>query len=247
MTAGLRAATRRDRPASLLDVAGHLVRDPLLELHWIAYGLLERTIARGARAHLAAGAGRGPVGRELDLRGHPGARRGPRESSPSRTAGRSWSSSSTRRRAGSDASPAPPIADDPARRTGPPAAPPRLSVAASAIVDDLIGDPEPDVQKALSWALRTLASVDLAATAAFLRAETRTARATDDGYRAWVIRDTLREAAGAARGGAAGRPRAASAGAPAPPRRPEPRRRPPTSSRTALAVPPAERPVIDRT
>ncbi|MDQ1324383.1 MAG: hypothetical protein QG587_1719, partial [Chloroflexota bacterium] len=45
VTGGLRAATRRDRPASLLDVAGHLVRDPLLELHWIAYGLLERTIA----------------------------------------------------------------------------------------------------------------------------------------------------------------------------------------------------------
>ena len=59
-----------------------------------------------------------------------------------------------------------------------------------AIVGDLIGDPEPDVQKALSWALRTLAAVDLPATAAFLRAETRTARATDDGYRAWVIRDT---------------------------------------------------------
>ena len=59
-----------------------------------------------------------------------------------------------------------------------------------AIVGDLVGDPEPDVQKALSWALRTLAAVDLPATAAFLRTEADVARATDDGYRAWVIRDT---------------------------------------------------------
>ena len=40
----LRAATRNDRPTTLLDVAEHLVRDPNPELHWIAYGLLERTI-----------------------------------------------------------------------------------------------------------------------------------------------------------------------------------------------------------
>ncbi len=76
-----------------------------------------------------------------------------------------------------------------------------------AIVGDLIGDPEPDVQKALSWALRTLAAVDLPATAAFLRAETRAARATDDGYRAWVIRDTCEKLPARPRGGAEGRPR----------------------------------------
>jgi hypothetical protein len=47
------------------------------------------------------------------------------------------------------------------------------------------------VQKALSWALRSLAMVDPAATVAFLRAETARAAATADGHRAWVIRDTF--------------------------------------------------------
>ena len=55
----------------------------------------------------------------------------------------------------------------------------------------LMGDPEPDVQKALSWALRSLAAIDLAAVITFLDVETATARKTGDGERAWVIRDTL--------------------------------------------------------
>ena len=173
-----RRPARRDPPRphrrALLDVAGHLVREPPLELHWLAFGLLERTIAERPGAHLAARAGGGPDGRELDHAWTPLRTSRRAGSSPSRTAGRSWSSSSTRRRAGSAASPAPP--SPPSRtRTGPPAAPPRSPAAASRIVGDLIGDPEPDVQKALSWALRSLAVVDLPATAAFLRAEARTA------------------------------------------------------------------------
>jgi 3-methyladenine DNA glycosylase AlkD len=60
-----------------------------------------------------------------------------------------------------------------------------------ALVGQLIGDDEPDVQKALSWALRTLADLDVAATTRFLEAETRTARLTGDGHRAWVIRDSV--------------------------------------------------------
>src|SRR5262249_23560635 len=59
------------------------------------------------------------------------------------------------------------------------------------LVRELIGDAEPDVQKALSWALRSMAMIDPAATTAFLNAEAETAAATDDGHRAWVIRDTL--------------------------------------------------------
>jgi hypothetical protein len=55
----------------------------------------------------------------------------------------------------------------------------------------LIGDDEPDVQKALSWALRSLIVIDSDGVAAFARDETDTARATGDGHRAWVIRDTL--------------------------------------------------------
>jgi len=60
-----------------------------------------------------------------------------------------------------------------------------------AAIAQLIGDDEPDVQKALSWALRSLAPIDETAVARFLETETRTARRTNDGHRAWVIRDSL--------------------------------------------------------
>jgi len=240
----LRAATRRDRPASVLDVAGHLVRDPHLELHWIAYGLLERTVvddpertwqlvrAEGRSAGnwicvdtLARVAARGILAEpyrwaELEQLVY----------SPSR-----WE----RRLAGSTIATVP-HTDRTAGRT------PEVVRHGMAIVGDLMGDPEPDVQKALSWALRTLAAVDLPATTAFLRAETRTARDTDDGYRAWVIRDSCEKLPAPL----AAELRDALAGI---------RRRPgaPSTSRASaraadflaygLAVPPAERPIIDRT
>ncbi|MGZ6314340.1 MAG: DNA alkylation repair protein [Candidatus Limnocylindrales bacterium] len=60
-----------------------------------------------------------------------------------------------------------------------------------ALLGQLIGDNEPDVQKALSWALRTLTTLDPEATTRFLEAEAQTARLTDDGNRAWVIRDSV--------------------------------------------------------
>ncbi len=59
------------------------------------------------------------------------------------------------------------------------------------LVGLLIGDPEPDVQKALSWALRNLAAVDRGAVTAFCRREAGRAATTSDGARAWVVRDTL--------------------------------------------------------
>ena len=59
------------------------------------------------------------------------------------------------------------------------------------LVGQLIGDAEPDVQKALSWALRNLAQVDPAPVVAFCRAQALAAAATGDGNRAWVLRDTL--------------------------------------------------------
>jgi 3-methyladenine DNA glycosylase AlkD len=55
----------------------------------------------------------------------------------------------------------------------------------------LIGDAEPMVQKALSWALREWTLVDAAAVADFLRAEAAIAAAQRDGARAWVVRDAL--------------------------------------------------------
>jgi 3-methyladenine DNA glycosylase AlkD len=59
------------------------------------------------------------------------------------------------------------------------------------LVGQLIGDAEPDVQKALSWALRELAKVDPAPVAAFCRAEADRAAAAADGHRARVLRDAL--------------------------------------------------------
>lgn len=59
------------------------------------------------------------------------------------------------------------------------------------LIGMLIGDAEPDVQKALSWALRSLAPIDTDAVVAFVERETATAIKTNDGNRAWVLRDTL--------------------------------------------------------
>jgi 3-methyladenine DNA glycosylase AlkD len=55
----------------------------------------------------------------------------------------------------------------------------------------LIGDAEPDVQKALSWAYRSMTVVDLEATTEALERESERAASDLDGHRAWVIRDVL--------------------------------------------------------
>lgn len=62
---------------------------------------------------------------------------------------------------------------------------------ALAILETLIGDDEPDVQKALSWALRSWSGVDPQGVIAFLERETDRAVRSGDGHRAWVIRDAL--------------------------------------------------------
>ena len=59
------------------------------------------------------------------------------------------------------------------------------------LIRELIGDHEPDVQKALAWAVRSLAQVDRDGTAAFLAEQAEIAATTADGQRAWVIRDAL--------------------------------------------------------
>jgi 3-methyladenine DNA glycosylase AlkD len=241
---GLRAATRRDRPTTLLDIAAALLREPLVELHWLAIDILDRTIvaepeqtwqlvrAEARRAtewitvdRLAHVAGRGVLAEtyrwaELEQLVY----------SPSR-----WE----RRLAGSTVATIPAV-DRTAGRTA------DVARRGLSIVGDLVGDADPEVQKALSWALRTLAAIDLPATAAFLRAEALTARGTDDGHRAWVVRDAtpklpaplaaeLKEAIAGVRKrpGAAATSRASAAAA--------------GFGALGLAVPPAERTTIDRT
>jgi 3-methyladenine DNA glycosylase AlkD len=69
---------------------------------------------------------------------------------------------------------------------------PRLAGTPSlALLESLIGDDEPDVQKALSWALRSWQEVDPSGVEAFLRREAELAAETADGHRAWVVRDAL--------------------------------------------------------
>jgi hypothetical protein len=59
------------------------------------------------------------------------------------------------------------------------------------VLGQLIGDAEADVQKSLSWALRSWLEVDPHAVHEFIRYEARRAVDDDDGHRAWVVRDAL--------------------------------------------------------
>ncbi|MGH2511391.1 MAG: DNA alkylation repair protein, partial [Candidatus Limnocylindrales bacterium] len=59
------------------------------------------------------------------------------------------------------------------------------------LIEDLLGDAQPNVQKALAWALRSLVRVDSDAVLAFVQAQAGRAAATDDGQRAWVLREAL--------------------------------------------------------
>jgi 3-methyladenine DNA glycosylase AlkD len=185
----VRAGTRGVRPTPFLFLADRILREPELETRWLAFDLLERALEgeaertwqllrRAAReaadwitvdslAHsYATGIGREPYRwAELEQLVY----------SPSRWERRLVGSTiatmtHARRRARRD---------------------PDLPGRALALLALLIGDAEPDVQKALSWAYRSLAALDPEATTAALESETSTAVAQDDGHRAWVIRDSL--------------------------------------------------------
>jgi 3-methyladenine DNA glycosylase AlkD len=66
-----------------------------------------------------------------------------------------------------------------------------LNTPALKLIAALIGDAEPDVQKALSWALRSWLEVDPNGVRELIRAETADALRTNDGHRSWVLRDAL--------------------------------------------------------
>ena len=184
-----RAATRRDPAATLLFVADRLFRERELEARWFAFGILSRTVAadpertwqlirRGGReaadwitvdtlAHcLARGIVAEPY-RWTELEGL--------TLSPNR-----WE----RRLVGSTIATLP-FADRTLGRR------PEVASRGLALLGELIGDAEPDVQKALAWAYRSLTIVDPVATADALAAEADTAARTSDGHRAWVVRDAL--------------------------------------------------------
>lgn len=186
---GFRKATRGDRPTPLLFIADRLFGERELEARWFAFGLLERTLAdetertwqllrraaREAADWITVDSLAHPYGKGIAQEPYRWAELELLVYSPSRWERRLVGStiatlSAVDRRRGRD---------------------PEVATHALPLLASLMGDAEPDVQKALAWAYRSLTVVDAAATEAALRAQAELAATTDDGHRAWVIRDTL--------------------------------------------------------
>ena len=184
-----RQATRDDRPTTLLYVVDRLFREPRLEARWFAFGLLGRTLpveperswqllrraAREAGEWITVDTLARSYAAGILAESYRWAELEQLVYSPSR-----WE----RRLVGSTIATIP-FEDRVAGRL------PEVADRALAILATLIGDHEPDVQKALSWAYRSVLVVDAGAVTAAMRTETAIAADTDDGHRAWVIRDTL--------------------------------------------------------
>jgi 3-methyladenine DNA glycosylase AlkD len=186
---GFRAVSRKTSASTLLDLAGALLQQPIVEHHWIAFGLLERTVRteperswqllRQAATHAADWA-------TVDALAHPVAKGILAE--PYRWAELEqlvYSPSSWERRLVAST-----IATIPHAERGP-GRQPIVVERGLALLGELIGDAAPEVRKALSWAYRTLAQIDLAATVNELRREAAEAARAGDGHRAWVIRDSF--------------------------------------------------------
>jgi len=181
--------TKHDSASTLLYVADRLLREPELEARWIGMALLERTVTsepeRSWQLIRRAAADAGdwitvdtlahPAGKGILQQPHRWEELEQLTISPSR-----WE----RRLVGSTIATIPFIDRTLGRR-------PEVAATSLAILALLIGDSGPDVQKSLAWAYRSMAAVDLEATTRALGAEAETAAATDDGHRAWVIRDAL--------------------------------------------------------
>ena len=191
---GLREETRRERTAPLLFLADRLYRERELEFRWLAFGLLERVVAddperawqllrraaREAADWITVDALAHPVGKGILLEPYRWAELEQLVFSPSR-----WE----RRLVGSTIATVPFID----RRRG------RDAIVIEhglPLIASLIGDSEPDVQKALAWALRSLTLVDIEAVALFCADQAERAIAEADGNRAWVIRDALPKLSG---------------------------------------------------
>ncbi|MEA2608683.1 MAG: hypothetical protein QOJ75_926 [Chloroflexota bacterium] len=186
---GFKVASKGTRPTPLLFLADRLFREPELESRWFAFGLLERTLgiepertwqllrraAREAGDWITVDSLAHPYGTGIALEPYRWAELEQLIYSPSRWERRLVGSTIAtmthgRRRSGRD---------------------PELPRIALALLAQLMGDAEPDVQKALAWAYRSLAALDPAATHAALLKETELAATDGDGHRAWVIRDAL--------------------------------------------------------
>ena len=186
---GFRRATRQDPPSVLLFLADRLFRAPELECRWFAVTILERTLeAEPERTWqlLRRAAREAADWITVDGLAHPYAAGIAAE--PYRWAELEqlvYSRSRWERRlVGST------IATM-THRHGRAGRGPDVVTNALPLLDQLIGDAEPEVQKALAWAYRSLAAIDASATADALRRHADRAAREDDGHRAWVVRDSL--------------------------------------------------------
>lgn len=187
---GLAAATLADRATTLLFVADRLLREEHLEARWIAFDVLERTLpgepertwqllrsaSRGAGDWITVDTLARPFATGIALEPYRWSELEQLVYSPSR-----WE----RRLVGSTVAT---LSHGRSRRT----LGPDIVARAMPILAQLMGDAEPDVQKALSWAYRSLAALDRQAVTAAMHVEGSIAMRTADGHRAWVIRDVLR-------------------------------------------------------
>jgi len=186
---GFRDATKRERTSTWIFLADRLFREPEIEARWFAFAMLDRLLtdepertwqllrraAREATDWATVDALAHPVGRGILLEPYRWAELEQLVYSPSR-----WE----RRLVGSTIATMPHID----RRRG---RDPQVAAHGLELIGELIGDAEPDVQKALAWALRSLAAIDLAATTTFLDEQAAQAARDGDGHRAWVVRDAL--------------------------------------------------------
>ena len=186
---GFRNASKGSPSTPLLFIADRLFHERELEARWFAFGLLERTLAtetertwqlmrraaREAGDWITVDTLAHPYGKGIAAEPFRWAELEQLVYSPSR-----WE----RRLIGSTIATMTHVD----RRRG---RDPEVAVNALPLLAQLMGDAEPDVQKALSWAYRSLTVIDPDAVVAALRAEADRAAADDDGHRAWVIRDTL--------------------------------------------------------
>lgn len=186
---GFERATRRASTSELILVADRLLGEPEREARWFAIHLLERTVEREPERSwqlLRRAAADADDWITVDTLAHPYGRGVLREPyrwaeleqltiSPSR-----WE----RRLVGSTIATIP-FVDRTAGRTA------EVVERGLALLGLLIGDREPDVQKALAWAYRSMAVVDRTATTNALTEQAEIANADVDGHRAWVVRDSL--------------------------------------------------------
>ena len=186
---GFRQATRGERPSGYLELADRLFGEPELELRWFAFGLLDRLLpadperawqllrraAREAHDWITVDSLAHPYGRGILLEPYRWAEIEQLAYSPSE-----WE----RRLIGSTIATIP-FVD---RRLGRER---QVAVHGLGLIGQILGDAEPNVQKALAWELRALVLVDPDAVLAFVEREAARAAATDDGHRAWVLRDAL--------------------------------------------------------